>query len=559
MLTWDWNIDDDMKLTTTIGGKYGWYSSTKLNYNNSDNPHPDYWKMLPSSFYDVWGENSQFMTDQAMADWQTAYDFLKGNKANRQINWDRLYSSNQVASAQGADAMYYIQKRHSDQSMLTLASTLNARTDEKSNWNVGVVVATSNTKHYQTMDDLLGATTFHNINTYAIGTYAPESNEVQYDLNNPNAVVGVDDKFGYDYDIRVNKGSLWTSYTRNQGPWNILVAGRIGGTSMERNGKMRNGLFPNNSYGKSGQAHFGEAGAKTAFTYSAGRGHTFSLGVGYQWNAPAASKAFQAAEMNNDFVENLKDEHVFSSEFGYQYQGSWLHANLNAYYSRLDHVTEWTCFYFDDINSFSYVSTTGNTKEYYGVEAGLDFKLTSFLNLRFIGTISEAKYVDDAKVRYLNSTQGTYNDDILRCTGMRESGTPLTALSGAISYHQGGWFIDLNGNYYDRIYLSYSPYYRMDGPLSNLNQEPPAQQKGNGGFMLDGSIGKSIRLKKGQLSINFMVTNIMNNTRICTGGYEQSRSDFTSSGNARSYKFSKNPKKYYAYGTNGMINLSYRF
>lgn len=559
VLTWDWKIDDDMKLTTTIGGKYGWYSSTKLNYNNSDNPHPDYWKMLPSSFYDVWGENSQFMTDQAMADWQTAYDFLKGNKANRQINWDRLYSSNQVASAQGADAMYYIQKRHSDQSMLTLASTLNARTDEKSNWNVGVVVATSNTKHYQTMDDLLGATTFHNINTYAIGTYSPESNEVQYDLNNPNAVVGVDDKFGYDYDIRVNKGSLWTSYTRNQGPWNILVAGRIGGTSMERNGKMRNGLFPNNSYGKSGQAHFGEAGAKTAFTYSAGRGHTFSLGVGYQWNAPAASKAFQAAEMNNDFVENLKDEHVFSSEFGYQYQGSWLHANLNAYYSRLDHVTEWTCFYFDDINSFSYVSTTGNTKEYYGVEAGLDFKLTSFLNLRFIGTISEAKYVDDAKVRYLNSTQGTYNDDILRCTGMRESGTPLTALSGAISYHQGGWFIDLNGNYYDRIYLSYSPYYRMDGPLSNLNQEPSAQQKGNGGFMLDGSIGKSIRLKKGQLSINFMVTNILNNTRICTGGYEQSRSDFTSSGNARSYKFSKNPKKYYAYGTNGMINLSYRF
>ena len=57
-----------------------------------------------------------------------------------------------------------------------------------------------------------------------------------------------------------------------------------------------------------------------------------------------------------------------------------------------------------------------------------------------------------------------------------------------------------------------------------------------------------------------MVTNILNNTRICTGGYEQSRSDVvTSSGNARSYRFSKNPKKYYAYGTNGMINLTYRF
>ena len=236
-----------------------------------------------------------------------------------------------------------------------------------------------------------------------------------------------------------------------------------------------------------------------------------------------------------------------------------MHANVNAYYSRLDNVTEWTCFYFDDINSFSYVSSTGNTKEYYGVEAGLKFKLASYLDLKFIGTISEAKYVDDANVRYLNSTQGTYNDDILRCNGMRESGTPLTAAGAGFSYHQGGWFIDLNGNYYDRIYLSYSTYYRMDGPLSKLNQEPSAQDKGNGGFMLDGSIGKTLRLKTGQLSINLMVTNILNNTRICTGGYEQSRSDVTSSGNARSYRFSKNPKKYYAYGTNGMINLTYRF
>ena len=206
-----------------------------------------------------------------------------------------------------------------------------------------------------------------------------------------------------------------------------------------------------------------------------------------------------------------------------------------------------------------HASSTGNTKEYYGVEAGLKFKLASYLDLKFIGTISEAKYIDDANVRYLNSTQGTYNDDILRCTGMRESGTPLTAAGAGFSYHQGGWFIDLNGNYYDRIYLSYSTYYRMDGPLSKLNQEPSAQDKGNGGFMLDGSIGKTLRLKTGQLSINLMVTNILNNTRICTGGYEQSRSDVTSSGNARSYRFSKNPKKYYAYGTNGMINLTYRF
>jgi hypothetical protein len=83
--------------------------------------------------------------------------------------------------------------------------------------------------------------------------------------------------------------------------------------------------------------------------------------------------------------------------------------------------------------------------------------------------------------------------------------------------------------------------------------------------MLDLSIGKSIRMKKGQLSINLSLTNLLNNTDICTGGYEQSRSNYSVSsttgevGSARFYKFDKNPKKYYTYGINGMLNIGYRF
>ena len=91
------------------------------------------------------------------------------------------------------------------------------------------------------------------------------------------------------------------------------------------------------------------------------------------------------------------------------------------------------------------------------------------------------------------------------------------------------------------------------------------QQKSKGGFMLDLSIGKSIRMKKGQLSINLSLSNLLNNTKLCTGGYEQGRMNFSvnsetgETGSARLYKFDKNPKKFYAYGINGMLNISYRF
>jgi outer membrane receptor protein involved in Fe transport len=86
-----------------------------------------------------------------------------------------------------------------------------------------------------------------------------------------------------------------------------------------------------------------------------------------------------------------------------------------------------------------------------------------------------------------------------------------------------------------------------------------AQEKGKGGFMLDLSIGRSIRMKKGQLSINLSITNLLNNQSITTWGYEQGRSDYSSSGKERVYKFSKNPKVYYAFGTNGLLNLAYKF
>ena len=69
IFTWDWKISDDTKLTTSVLGRYSMYKGTKLNYNNSDNPQPNYWKNLPSSYFDVWYENDKaYRTDQAFAD-----------------------------------------------------------------------------------------------------------------------------------------------------------------------------------------------------------------------------------------------------------------------------------------------------------------------------------------------------------------------------------------------------------------------------------------------------------------------------------------------------------
>ena len=529
---------------------------------------------MPSSYYNVFDENDTYnRTEQDLANWTTAYSYLTGRKADRQIDFDRLIYSNRQASAQGSDAMYFIQAKHNDVLNLSVSSTLNTKLNTNTSFNIGMLFGTNNARHYQTMEDLLGASVYHNINTYALGNYSDTDDKVQYDLNNRNAAIKEGDVFGYDYYIKVNKATAWSSISTKTGNWFLMAAAKVSGTGMQRDGKMRNGMAADNSYGKSGTAKFLDGGAKAGATWTVGRGHIINLGAGYEWKAPTAATAFAAPEINNDFVTNLKNERILSTELAYSYQTSWIKLNLNSYFSLIDNATEWQNFYYDDINSFSYVSLTDQQKAYYGLEAGARIKVTSAFDITLVGTVSEAKNMKNANVRYMNSVSGFYVDDICHNKNHRDSGTPLTVGSIGLSYHAGGWYLDMNANWYDRIYLSSAPCFYYENSLKNRqaaigdvmdnegNYLPGIldQAKGNGGLMVDGSIGRNIRLKKGSLSINLSITNLLNNQSITTSGYEQGRSDYSSSGKERVYKFSKNPKVYYAFGTNGMLNLAYKF
>ncbi|MCR5366296.1 MAG: TonB-dependent receptor [Prevotella sp.] len=598
MLTWDWKIGQDTKLTTALTGRYSYYKTTRLNYNNSENPKPDYWKNLPSSYYDVWYEDDAAgRTAAGYNDFMRAWTYLSGSEEARQIQWDRLYYANQQGNLNGSDAMYFMTARYNNNINLALASTLNTKLGKNTSLNVGLQLAANMSQNYQKIDDLLGANHVSNINTYALGNYPMGDPHVYYDMRNQTAQLKEGDKYAFDYNLNTRKAQLWSSLKFGKGNYQGFLAGRIGGVTMQRDGKMENGIAVAQgngvtSYGKSGTGKFLDGGAKlgiTSHTLSK-YGITWNVGVGFEYRAPTPKTAFVSPEVNNDFVKNLRNERVFSSEAGLQYETTWVKANVSGYYSRINDATEWQQFFDDDACSFTYVSMTDIQKEYYGLEWGLKFKLSPSFSIKTLGTVSDAKNVNNANVVYMKSTEGTYHQDIVFNKNMREGGTPLTALNLTLSYNAKGWFIDVMGNYYDRIYLSYSPSYRYGSTLLNrqrsyensgieaekvfettasgekvLLDQAVEQAKGHGGFMLDLSIGKSIRMKKGQLSVNFSVTNVLNNRKIVTGGFEQSRSNYSVNsttgdvGSTRVYKFNRNPYKFYSYGINGMLNIGYRF
>ena len=571
LLTWDWKIDDQTKLITTLLGRYTTYSNSRLAYNGGTNPEPDYYSLMPSFNFNVWNpEAALFRDEAALENWQAAYDYLSASEDNRQINWGRLYYANSLMNEAGQDAMYYVQRAHDDQLTFNLATNLQKQLTTNSSLNAGLQLTSNTGMHYQTMDDLLGAKTFHNVNTYALKDYGSTSPYVFYDMNEGSTAseVKVGDKFGYDYNIIVNKAQAWASYATDLRYTHLFVTGRLAGTTMQRDGKMRNGMAADNSYGKSGTAKFLDGGAKAGANINLGLGHAIALGVGYEWKTPAPRTAFAAAQINNDFVKNLKQEKIFSGEFGYQWKNALLSLNLNAYYAALKDVTEQSLFYSDIESSFAYVSLSNIKKQYYGVELGANVRATEWLNVKLLGTVSEAKYTNNADMRMLLSNSGTYVDELCIIDGMREGSTPLTAFSIDLAYHKNFWYIDLIGNYYDNIYMYFAPISRRETevPKSLVDgvktYDSPAQAKGDGGFMLDASIGKTFRLRHGRrIGFNLMLTNLLNNINISTGGMEQNRLD-TKQEEERTnnaYRFQQSPRKFYANGINGMLMVNYYF
>lgn len=621
IFTWDWKLDDDRKLTTAVGFKYAMYSNSALSYaNNAYNPAPDYYKNFPSSVFNVYDldiNNPEYLADHPyyMDQFNTLKDYW-GIKANRQIDWDKLYYVNSIQNQKGETASYYQERRHNDQLVIALSPTWNHNVNSQFKYSAGLVLNHTKGMHYKTMQDLLGANDFIDIDTYAERDYGKGSDEVQNDLRNRNRHIKQGDRFGYDYNIFVNKAKGWAQGQYTFGK-NSLVAGAYGeGTSIEREGLMQNGRAKDYSYGKSGAANFFGGGAKAQITFRPFANQRIDIGGNFDAQAPLARNAFVAPRVQNNFVNNLTLEKIASANLSWSFRFGNLSGKLSGYYTRFIDQVEQTGFYNDLDSRFYYVTMSGLNKQHYGFDGAITYQVTSELSFNVLASVGEAQYVNnpDAQMfsennsteykQWINPVTEEVMKDKIFADGMHVSGTPLTALSFGANYNINNWYLELDINYYDRNYLGFSTYRRMGYVLDQTNKKTanidasgveyfdmtekelasfeeeggvlyytngaiakvysPKQEKLNGGFMIDASIGKFIRLNKGRaMSINLSLQNINNNRNMQTGGFEQNRSDFYANGdergNAKTYKFSANPKYYYANPFNAFLNINYRF
>ena len=617
ILSWDYKINSEMRLSTAAGFKYSNYGSTALGWNgDAYDPRPDYYKNLPSSVFNVYDptiNNPDYLAQNPffLEQYNQLVDYWRASEANRQINWDRMYYVNRQNELNGGEALYYQERRHNDQMVFALNSAFSHSLNAHNKYVAGFSINSTKGMHYKTMEDLLGGTRYTDVDKFAANDYGPESSEAQNDLRNPNRKIGVGDKFGYNYNIFVNQARAWMQYQYTTRKFSAIAGGSIDGSTIERDGLMQNGRAPENSYGKSGKARFLGGSAKAMLTYTPIANHRIAISGGYESRAPLARNSFLAPRMQNNFVDNLTTEDILSGELSYAFRVGNFSGRLSAFYTKFMNQVEQTAFYNDAETRFTYLTMNGIDKEHSGLEAAFVYQVNSKLSFNLMGTISDAKYINNpyAQINYEGMDAKTINElnvwtnpvtgeaMPLRVVadGMRISGTPLAAASLGVNYNTNGWFFEANLNYYDRVYVGFSQYRRLSNITPNytasavdangvptfdvtreelnrgggvlFNQDGSVaaaysakQEKFDGGFMLDASIGKFIRLPKGRtLSVNLSVSNITNNRNMRTGGYEQNRGDSYNTGEDRAYVFSKNSKYYYANAINAFLNVGFRF
>jgi len=547
-------INKETQLRTGLGFRYTSHAGTRLDWFNAADPRPDYYRYLPS--YQSTQEMRDFYTDL----WRS------GNPEITQVNWERLYMVNYLQRLSGdGNALYKVEERHNNQRYFSLNSTLNTKLSEHISFVAGIDASTTKGMHYKTINDLLGAEYFIDVDQFAARDFQNDPDKIQNDLNNPNRKVKEGDRYGYDYNMYVNKANVWAQNIHRYKKIDVHYGFNIGYTEFWREGNMKNGRAPENSYGKGLVHSFVNPGAKLGAIYKLTGRHLFSGNISYFTLSPLSEDSYLSAKIKDDAVPDLQSEKVFSADLRYDISARILRGSLSVFQTNFYDGTELRSFYYDAEGAQSYVNyaLTGINKMHRGVELGLKVKANSYLSFSVAGTIAE--YIYNNRPMGTISYENGIRPDSTEMVYMKNfyvGGTPQTAGTFGVHLFYKFWFVDVNINGFDRTYVDMAPSRRMASTTNNISADSyeelvdairryTEQEKFAGGFTLDFSVGKSLRLKSGNLlNINCQLKNILNNTNLKTGGYEWA-------GRQDTDKFRN--KYWYAQGFNFFLNVGLKF
>ncbi|MCM1035479.1 MAG: carboxypeptidase-like regulatory domain-containing protein [Bacteroides sp.] len=284
IVDYEWKIDDDQTLKVALGYHYSMYSNSALTFYNAPDPRPDYYRNLPSFLWDGQiDRNGNFISNsfdgsQGSGNWtgtslgsfndqygigpsinESTYRTLTDlwtsrDNATTQINWDNLYAANHqnnIVNPTGS-AKYMLERRHNDLQEAIFNANYQNKAYDHLTITAGLEAKYSQGIHYKTVDDLLAANQWIDIDPFAdrdmkdlasnVGLTQTEIEAVkQNDIYNPNKSVTTGNRFGYDYRINMTNVALWAQNEWNFNAIDFYYALKVTYSGINRSTNMMNG------------------------------------------------------------------------------------------------------------------------------------------------------------------------------------------------------------------------------------------------------------------------------------------------------------------------------
>lgn len=579
-----WKIKNNMTLTSGVGVHYGRYGGTALNWtdkNDGDDgygtktkdPRPDYYRNLPSyfsndeDFYNPDAERYPYLRkeyEDRMKLWKSKDSYVT------QVDWDEMYRANMLEKQFGKNpdtrgqALYMLEERRSDLFEITMNSTFNVSLNDNNKVTAGIGLRTTESKQFKTVEDLLGADYVLDTDKFAERDVPGDPLIKENDLNKPGRRAYEGDIFGYDFRLNINSANFWVQNQYTTQSLDFYYGFKVTYTDFQRKGKMRNGRYPDNSYGKGKNHSFVDFAVKGGVTYKLDGRNFFTGNVSYATEAPLANNAYISPRISDEAVKGLESGKVFSADLNYVFSYASLKGRVSVFRTNFYDQLKRSSYYHDTEGTFVNHVLTNMSKVNQGFELGLSYRLTNNWSFDFIGTMAE--------YYYSNNPDGTMSSENGNIVGKEEKvylknyyvgATPQVAGTFGINYFYDYWFLNLNVNGIARNYIDIASIRRQASNYVTINPNEPAdlerfnqlvdQERFGSAYTVDFSVGKMLYLKGNQsMNFNFSFNNIFNRKNIKTGGYEQGRIDVDFPN-----KFGS--KYYYMQGFNCYLNASYRF
>ena len=570
ILSHEWKPNDRTSLLTAASLTVGDRSTTGIDWYNAADPRPDYYRYLPSH-----------QEDPVLR--QQVYDALKNDVNKRQINWDNLYAANYNSfekienangiagnTVMGKRSRYILEERVINTKRFNFNTTLNTAIKENITLSAGIGYQTQKNNYFKKVNDLLGGDFYLDINQFAERFVPNNPLAGVNDLNNPNRILKVGDKFGFNYDINISRASAWAQTVIKLPKVDLFISTEHSYTSFYRNGNVQNGLFKDNSFGKSTTYSFYNFAFKGGATYKInGRNYVF-LNGSYMTRAPFFENVYIAPRTRDFSQNNVKSEQISSIEGGYVLNAPKVKFRATGYYTSFRNQLNVLTFYSDEFNNFVNYAIENIGKMHAGIELGAEAKVYKGLSLTGAAAIGRYRYTtrQNATVTVDNSAEVVAKDVTVYSKDFYVP-TPQEAYTVGFDYRSPKfWFVNLNVNYFNNMYMDFNPIRRTESAVNGLKPGTVEwnniinQTRLTSQATVDFFAGYSWMMnrkfttlkKRTYLAFNLGVNNLLNNQNVVSGGFEQLRFDLAER------NINKFPdRRFYAYGINFFASVGLRF